>query len=190
MNIRAARKARLKAWSSDRSISAILQSSVFAAFDGSTAAPTTLTRAFRATYLDANGKLKNSEDYYGTPKSLSLLDALPFYMALSAAFTQLRGSQITRPWMILTARYMLAAVLEQVLAFGTVGQHIIAETFAYGFHVLSDGLDLHIDPDDLLIQNMFGRGPDDQINNGEVDDWKDIRDTHMNVVSELTAKPV
>ena len=182
MKLRAARKDRLKAWSSDHTISAILQSGDFAAFDGSTTVPATLTTAFRDTFLDANGEV--AKEFYGTPKSLSLLDALPLYMALSAAFTQLRGSQITRPWMTLTARYMLAAVLEQVLAFGTVDRCVIAETFAYSFHMPSDEPDLHINADDLLVQNMFWRGPNDDANHGEVDDWKDIKNAHMNVVSD------
>ena len=183
-DLRVARRERLKLWSSDPAISAILHSDVFAAFDGTMSAPVALNAACTATSTGANDETEKSEDFHGTPESLTLSDALPLYMALSAAFTQLRGNQITRPWMVLTARFMLSTILEQALVFGVVDRYVIAETFAYGFHVPSNEGDLQIKTDDLIIRNMFWRGPDDDVNNGEIDDWKDIRNGHISVVSE------
>ena len=182
-DIRAKRRRRLKIISLDQDISIILENEAFAAFDESSPIPPNLIDRHRASVPTASGIIADSSNYYGKSDSFSLLDALFSFMALSAAFTQLRNSQITRPWMLLTAQYMLAAVLEQFLAYGSAGREVIAEAFAYGFPNRPSKKDgLEVDEDELLIKKMFWKGEDDEAENDEKGGWRQIRNAHINIV--------
>ena len=117
-----------------------------------------------------------SSDYYGTQESLSLLDTLPLFMALSAAQNVLQGNNVTELWMKLAARYMTQAVLEQYLVYGAEMHGAIEEGFAYGFDSSSTGDG--VDSDELLITNLFWDGETER----EIAKWKVIRDEHMAAV--------
>lgn len=113
---------------------------------------------------------------YGSPASLSLLDTLPLFMAVSAAHNILQGDNVTELWMELAARYMTQAVLEQYLVYGAKGSKIIEEAFAYGFSadMMADAYS-----DSLIIANMFWGGEHE----GEVVRWTEIRNEHLLAVS-------
>lgn len=114
--------------------------------------------------------------FYGSPASLSLLDTLPLFMAVSAAQKVLQGNGVTDLWMKLAARYMSQAVLEQYLVYGAKSCKVVEEAFAYGFslHPMLDA-----DSDALIIANMFWEGEHE----GEVMGWKEIRNEHLLAVS-------
>ena len=117
-------------------------------------------------------------DHYGSPNSLSLLDTLPSFMALSAAQNTLQGNNVTYLWMRLAARYMAEAVLEQYLIYGAHGSDIIQEAFAYGFDPESISAS---DSEELAITNLFWGGEDGR----EVQGWEEIRDEHLKAVSKI-----
>ena len=114
-----------------------------------------------------------SPDFYGSPESLSLLDTLPIFIALSAAQNVLQGNNVTELWMKLAARYMTQAILEQYLVYGAEMHGAIKEGFAYGFdaEVIIGGMD----SDELLITNLFWDGETER----EISSWKEIRDEHL-----------
>ena len=187
-SVRAKRKRRLKLSSSDEDISTVLENKAFAAYDTLTPIPPVIIDRYRANVLTASGEMAGSNEWYGKPESPSLLDTLFSYIALSAAFTQLGNSQITRPWMLLTAQFMLGATLEQFLVYGATGREVIAEAFAYGCSSkLSEDDATKIDDDELIINNMFWYGHGDGAGNSEVGGWREIRSAHINSVSDPVA---
>ena len=113
---------------------------------------------------------------FRSPTSLSLLDTLPLFIAVSAAQNVLQGHNITDSWMELAARYMAQAVLEQYLVYGAIGEKVIEEAFAYGF---SADLMADADSDSLIIANLFWGGEHD----GEMLKWAEIRNDHLLAVS-------
>ena len=115
--------------------------------------------------------------FYGSKYSLSLLDTLPMFMALSAVQNVLQGHSVTELWMQLAARYMVQAVIEQYLIYGRWSKVIFKEAFAYGFNAEHEADDQ--DEDDLIIANMFWGGELE----GELRSWKEIRDEHSRAVS-------
>ncbi|KAL9123215.1 MAG: hypothetical protein Q9187_000232 [Circinaria calcarea] len=110
--------------------------------------------------------------FYGSTASLSLLDTLPLFMAVSAAQKALQGNNVTELWMKLAARYMSQAVLEQYLIYGAKDSKVVEEAFAYGFssHLMADA-----DSDALIIADMFWEGEHE----GEVVGWQEIRNEHL-----------
>ncbi|MCJ1477146.1 hypothetical protein MMC13_005817 [Lambiella insularis] len=132
-----------------------------------------ILRGYRREMLSAVvGTHDTMDTYYGSPDSLSLLDTLYLFMALSAHYTMTQGSNVTSQWMLLAADYMVAAVLEQYLVYGASGLEPLREAFAYGFDMDSKG---EVGSDELAITNMFWGGVDEN----EVDGWKEIRDEHL-----------
>ena len=114
--------------------------------------------------------------FYGSKESLSLLDTLPLFMALSAAQNVLQGHNVTELWMQLAARYMTQACIEQYLVYGAWDAAIIKESFAYGFNpeFIADD-----QSDDLIITNMFWGGELEC----EIQKWTEIRNEHLCAVS-------
>lgn len=121
-------------------------------------------------------KAKSDPLFYGLPSCPSLLDTLTEFMALSAAqAAMIRSSTITKAWMSLAARYMTQSVLEQYLIYGEQGSEPLLEAFAWGFIA---GLRANASSNEGRINAMFW-GED-----GEVEEWQDLRDRHIRAVSE------
>lgn len=133
-------------------------------------------RAYREQVLNAVAGTSDTLDTYGCPDSPSLLDTLHLFMALSAHYTMIQGSNVTSQWMLLAADYMVAAVLEQYLIYGACGPEPLLAAFAYGFDM---GSKAEVGSDELAIMNMFWGGVDES----EVGEWKEIRDEHLAAVS-------
>ena len=112
-------------------------------------------------------------DFYGSPQSLSLLDTLPLFMALSAAQNILQGNNVTELWMKLAARYMAQAIIEQYLVYGAEIQGVIKEGFAYGLD--TDLIADSADSDELQIINLFWDEETERV----LPVWKQIRDEHL-----------
>ena len=131
---------------------------------------------YRKRMLDTFAPQDTELDYYGSPQSLSLLDTLPLFMALSASQTALQGRNVAAPWMHLAASYMAEAVLEQFLCFSAADAEPIWEAFSYGFDVDSTA---EAGSDELAITNMFWGGVDES----EVGGWKEIKEGYLAAVS-------
>ena len=104
---------------------------------------------------------------------ISLLETLPAFMALSAALTALQGTTITDVWMHLAAGYMVQAVAEQYLVYGSHRSSVLEEAFAWGF-------DAHCTAEegsDAWQINAMFFGENEVVNG-----WDAIRDKHMLVV--------
>ena len=108
--------------------------------------------------------------------TLSLLDTLPAFMALSAAQTVMQEGTITDVWMHLAAGYMVQAVAEQYLVFGSKSEEVLQEAFAWGFDADCNAED---GSDEWQINAMFF-GEDEVING-----WDRIRDEHICAVSSI-----
>ena len=107
---------------------------------------------------------------------ISLLDTLPAFMALSAAQTALQETTITNVWMHLAAGYMVQAVAEQYLVYGSRSSSVFQEAFAWGFDAdctAEEGSDA------WQINAMFFG--EDEVVTG----WDAIRDEHMLVVGPV-----
>ncbi|MCJ1412057.1 hypothetical protein MMC19_006149 [Ptychographa xylographoides] len=130
---------------------------------------------YRKRMLDTFAPQDTELDYYGSPQSLSLLDTLPLFMALSASQTALQGRNVAAPWMHLAASYMAEAVLEQFLCFSAADAEPIWEAFSYGFDVDSTA---EAGSDELAITNMFWGGVDES----EVGGWKEIKEGYLAAV--------
>ena len=105
---------------------------------------------------------------------VSLLDTLPAFMALSAAQTAVQGANITDVWMHLAGGYMVQAVAEQYLLYGSRRADVLQEAFAWGFDADCDADE---GSDEWQINAMFFG--EDEVVNG----WDGIRDKHMGAVS-------
>ena len=109
-----------------------------------------------------------------TSPSISLLDSLPSFMALSAVFqTTTNQTTITDTWMRLAAGFMAQAVIEQYLIYGLRGDEVLQEAFAWGFDAECTAEE---GSDEWEINAMFWG--DDQV----VPRWEEIRDAHMQAV--------
>ena len=109
-----------------------------------------------------------------TPPSTSLLDSLPSFMALSAVFqTTTNQTTITDTWMRLAAGFMAQAVIEQYLIYGSTGDGVLQEAFAWGFDAECTAEE---GSDEWEINAMFWG--EDQV----VPRWEEIRDAHMQAV--------
>ena len=111
----------------------------------------------------------------GSPshQSISLLDTLPAFMALSAAHNDMQETTITNMWMNLAAGYMVQAVAEQFLNHGWQSSQMLQSAFAWGFdaNCLADE-----GSDEWQINAMFFG--EEGILNG----WDKIRNEHMQAV--------
>ncbi|KAI9833855.1 MAG: hypothetical protein M1826_006378 [Phylliscum demangeonii] len=97
------------------------------------------------------------DDYYGLPVSMSLLDLLAPFMALSAAVADVVDEFAISPlWMAMAADFMLQAALEQYRAYGEHGPAALVQSFAWGYDedMGAGGRD-HNDEDELGINRMF-----------------------------------
>ena len=108
--------------------------------------------------------------------SVSLLDTIPSFMALSAAANAMHESKITDTWMRLAAGYMAQAVLEQYLVYGSRNDEIVKEAFGWGFDPDTGSEE---GSDDWIVNAMF---LDEE---AEFESWHGIRDEHMRAVSYI-----
>ena len=106
--------------------------------------------------------------------TVSLLDTIPLFMALSAAQMSMQEGTITDTWMRLAAGYMAQAVAEQYLVYGSQRQETLQEAFSWGFDPECSAEE---GTDEFQINAMFW-GMD-----AIVDGWDRIRDEHINAVS-------
>ena len=106
--------------------------------------------------------------------AVSLLDTIPFFMALSAAQMSMQEGTITDTWMRLAAGYMAQAVAEQYLVYGSQRQETLQEAFSWGFDPECSAEE---GTDEFQINAMFW-GMD-----AVVDGWDRIRDEHLHAVS-------
>ena len=107
--------------------------------------------------------------------SVSLLDTLPSFIALSAAQIASQECKITEVWMRLAAGYMAQAVVEQYLIYRSQQQNIIRGAFAWGFDENSLAAE---GTDEFAINVMFF---DDEAE-GANGAWESIRDEHLRAV--------
>lgn len=106
--------------------------------------------------------------------STSLLDSLPSFMALSAVFqTTTNQTTITDTWMRLAAGFMAQAVIEQYLVYGSTGDDVLQEAFAWGFDAECTAEE---GSDEWEINAMFWG--EDQV----VPRWEEIRNAHLQAV--------
>ena len=173
LSLRSQHHERAQAFLSHYNVTAGLDLS---AFDNSTPIAKCCRGQQRPLILEKFISTGSPRGYHGSSRSISLLDTLPSFMALSAAQNILQGNHITILWMELAARYMAEAVLEQYLIYGAEGPGVIREAFAYGFNVESIA---QADNEDLRITNMFWGGE----NECEIPGWKNIRYEHLSAVS-------
>lgn len=111
-------------------------------------------------------------------QTISLLDTLPGFMALSAAQIAMQEGTITDVWMHLAAGYMVQAVAEQYLVFGCKRQEVLQEAFAWGF---DSDCSAEEGSDEWHINAMFFG--EDEVVNG----WDQTRDEHMHAVGSINA---
>ena len=115
-----------------------------------------------------------SNDYDHSAPSISLLDTIPFFMALSAAQNAMQPTTITDIWMRLAAGYMVQAVAEQYLVFRSQRQEVPQEAFAWGFDPLCGAEE---GSDAWYINAMFW-DEDETV----ACSWEEIRNEHMQAV--------
>ena len=124
-----------------------------------------------------NGKLHPPSASHGTVQgqsSLSLIDIIPQFMALSAAQNAMQETTITEIWMHLAAGFMAHAVIEQYLKHGVSDPALLLqEAFAWGFDADCSAEE---GSDEWQINAMFW-GDD-----GAVIGWDRIRDEHLHIV--------
>lgn len=110
--------------------------------------------------------------FYTSPSAPSLLDLLPMFLAVAAAFSQMEKGNITEQLMELAASFMQQAVLEQYLLLGSRGSELTAEAFAWGYrNEPPTGWD-----DEVLVNDMFG----DEDLHQEVEGWADVHERYLN----------
>lgn len=117
---------------------------------------------------------KMSENNDLSPPTISLLDTIPLFMAVSAAQISMQEGTITETWMRLAAGYMAQAVAEQYLVYGSQRQQVLQEAFSWGFDPECRGEE---GSDEFQINAMFW-GVD-----AVVEGWDRIRDEHTQAVS-------
>ena len=120
----------------------------------------------------SGNKMSESNDLL--PPTVSLLDTIPLFMAVSAAQISMQEGTITETWMRLAAGYMSQAVAEQYLVYGSQRQQVLQEAFSWGFDPecrAEEG------SDEFQINAMFW-GVD-----AVVEGWDRIRDEHTQAVS-------
>ena len=108
--------------------------------------------------------------------SISLLDTLPSFIALSAAHISSQDeASITEIWMRLAAGYMAQAAAEQYLIYKSQRPDVLHEVFAWGF---DDNSPAPEGTDEFTINAMFF----DEEEEGANSTWEHIRDEHMRAV--------
>ena len=150
-------------------------SSTFASYRTSLPLPSSMLADHGTNFLRELSVAIPPTPHYGKPTSLSLLDTLPLFIALSAAHTALNNFSVNDLWMRLGARYMASAALEQYLIYGASGVESLTEAFAYGF---DDRCTAKDGSDELAIAAMFW-GREEK----ELEGWMEIRLEHLNAVS-------
>lgn len=150
---------------------------------------------YRDHVLDKMGSAQDMIDgslFYGTERSVSLLDLIPSFMDLTAARSRLDADfDITWRWMRMAGEFMLQATLEQYLVRGATGKDAVEEAFAWGFTAPKvDPMDM--DDDDELTEKdaetnkLFQAEVDDEdagVERAEIEGWQEIRDEFCNMVS-------
>lgn len=101
----------------------------------------------------------DSGAFYVSPEPFlpSLMDTLPSFMALCAAFGAMEDWSFDQAWMEVAVEYMLQAALEQYLVLGVDGSDAVSESFAWGF------LD-ELDPEKVFIEDEEDSEDDQMIN--------------------------
>lgn len=113
---------------------------------------------------------------YASPTSVSLLDTLPAFMALSAIQNAMSESDITTLWMDLAARFMAQAALEQYVGYGAKEPDVLLDAFAWGYDASSAASE---GSDDWEVNIMFS------VEEGEVPEWARIRKHYIGMVRTL-----
>ena len=109
-----------------------------------------------------------------SPPSVSLLDSLPAFMALSAVAQSSKDqTTITDTWMRLAAGYMAQAIIEQYLVYGSTRHEVLQEAFAWGFDPECSAEE---GSDEWQINALFW-GEDDVVSG-----WEELRNAHMQAV--------
>ncbi|KAK0928554.1 hypothetical protein LTR29_017377 [Friedmanniomyces endolithicus] len=127
--------------------------------------------------LDLPAEDEAYEDaYYGTADSVAYLDLLPLFVQVSAARNAMMDpSGLTDAWMRMAAEFMLQAVLEQYLVFGSRGAEVIEEAFAWGLRA-ADGQRMEVDGEEVdEVNDMFT----DAVYETEVEEWADIKKAYL-----------
>lgn len=117
--------------------------------------------------------------YYGEKDSVSLLDTLPIFIALTATVTRMNEDfKISDEWMELAAEYMQQAALEQYLIYGAQGPGPLREAFAWGYDEDFQGAD---DSPEAMVNDMFhGDGKD------VIEAWDSLRTRTFQTVVQST----
>ncbi|KAA6409059.1 MAG: hypothetical protein FRX48_07403 [Lasallia pustulata] len=110
---------------------------------------------------------------YASPTSVSLLDTLPAFMALSAIQNAMSESDITTLWMDLAARFMAQAALEQYVGYGAKEPDVLLDAFAWGYDASSAASE---GSDDWEVNIMFS------VEEGEVPEWARIRKHYIGML--------
>ena len=110
---------------------------------------------------------------YASPNSVSLLDTLPAFMALSAVQNAMHESDITTLWMDLAARFMAQAALEQYVDYGAKEPDVLLDAFAWGYDASSAASE---GSDDWEVNAMFS------VEEGEVPEWARVRKHYIGMV--------
>lgn len=123
---------------------------------------------------ESNAGHITSEMHDHSRPTISLLDTIPLFMAVSAAQISTQEGTITDTWMRLAAGYMAQAVAEQYLVYGSQRQEVLQEAFSWGFDPECSAEE---GTDDFQINAMFW-GVDTV-----VDGWDKVREEHTQAVS-------
>ena len=111
------------------------------------------------------------------------MQTLPKFMALSAAQCELKVSneeevEISERWMTLAAEYMMQAVLEQIMVFGSSEPLALHNTFHWG---LGKIIGADVGTDEFRVKEMFLKI--DCQSTGAL--WLGIRDDYRDAVGEI-----
>ena len=113
-------------------------------------------------------------DCHSMPPSVSLIDTLPMFMALSAAQNAtVNDAKITKVWMLLAAGYMAQAAMEQYINYDNHQVDVLREAFAWGF---DPECVAEPESDEWRINAMFWG--DDEV----IPEWDAVRDDHIQAV--------
>lgn len=138
-------------------------------------------------------KIKGTEaERYISPSSVTMLDLLPKFMALSAYLYQEAGWEVKERWLELAAEFMMQAALEQYLVYSAGDAQVLRECFSYGWDPsfkkdrimakysrdspgLGDQVYREMGDDEETINEIFH----DEETETEIGGWKEIRERFL-----------
>lgn len=125
--------------------------------------------------------------FYGTSDSVTLLDLLPLFVAVSAARFETVSADLNEKWMQMACAFMLQACLEQYLVVGAQGMDAVDEAFAWGAKTTSavgdaeiEGAGGKIEQEDEVdeINDMFI----DDVYEEEVKGWTEMKRAYLDLL--------